>query len=205
MPLYSYLFIFFIISACLILSLILQKCKVTKSYYLPFLLPGVLFVLIIYANLFLFCTIKYFWVPFAVAIIGIGGAVLCGAAAKAAGIRFFSDKLNLAILAAYLMGAASIVISNAIVFSINGFKYSGEDFWFNFLIVGGGTALIWFSFKFIFFFAMVWLLDACLKEEKADEGDLPLLKLTKNTIKFAVIILGITPAIVNSMRFFFGI
>ena len=114
-----YFLAFFITFGCLVLSLLLQKYKAVKSYHLPFFSLGVLFILIVYAILFLNCTIAHFWVPFAVAIIGIGGAALFGIAVKAAGshdfskkmnLTIFSDKLNLTILAAHLMDATSTVI-----------------------------------------------------------------------------------------------
>jgi uncharacterized membrane protein len=199
MPAYYYNLIFLIISACLILFLLLQKCKVIKSYYPPFLLLGGLSVLVVYTILFLNCTVAHFWVPFAVVAVGIGGAVLFGRAAKAAGSRIFSDKLNLTILAAYLMNAASIVIS------IDVFGYVEKHFFTAFLFELIGTALIMFPLMFIIFFAAVWLLETLFKDEKVYEGDLPLLMVVKNSIKIMVIGFGLLPAIFISMRLFFGV
>jgi uncharacterized membrane protein len=195
-----YFFIFFITSACLVLSLLLQKYKAVSSYHLPFLSLGGFFIVIVYAILFLNCTAAYFWVPFAVAIIGIGGAVLFGMAAKAAGSQIFSDKLNLTILAAHLMDAASTVIG------IEVFGYVEKHVLPVYLIELTGTAFIMFPLKLIIFFAAVWLLDVGLKaEEKDKDKDNENITLIKNAVKFVVIILGLAPAIRNSIRLLFGV
>ncbi|MCL2142553.1 MAG: DUF63 family protein [Methanimicrococcus sp.] len=200
-----YFSVFFITLACLVLSLILQKYKAVQSFHLPFLSLGVLFILIVYVILFLNCSIAHFWVPFAVAFVGIGGAVLFGMAAKAAGSQFFSDKLNLTIfsdklnltiLAAHLMDATSTVIG------IEVFGYVEKHVLPAYLIDVTGTALIMYPLKFIVFFAAVWILDVGLKVEEKDKENM---NFIKNAIKFVIIILGLGPAIRNSIRLFFGI
>lgn len=196
-----YFFVFLVTALCLIATLLLQKFKVVKTFHLPYAALGCLFILVVYWTLFSVGTVASWWVPFAVATVGIGAAVVVWVVAKKAGSTLFSDKMNLTILAAHLMDATSTVIG------IEVFGYVEKHVVPAFLIELTGTALVMYPLKLVIFFLVVWLLDKVL--EKAIEGendkDKEQMGQIKNAIKFVIIILGLAPGIRNSIRLFFGI
>ncbi len=196
-----YFFVFLVTAVCLIATLLLQKFKAVKSFHLPYALLGCLFILIVYWVLFSVGTVANWWVPFAVAIVGIGAAAVVGLVAKKAGSDIFSDKMNLMILAAHLMDATSTVIG------IEVFGYVEKHVVPAFLIELTGTALIMYPLKLIIFFLVVWLLDKVLEKaiESENAKDREQMGQIKNAIKFVIIILGLAPGIRNSIRLFFGI
>ncbi|WNY23474.1 hypothetical protein MmiHf6_07810 [Methanimicrococcus hongohii] len=196
-----YFFVFLLTAACLGVSLLLQKYKAVKSFHLPYALMGCLFILIVYFILFSVGTVANWWVPFAVAIIGIGAAAIVGIVAKKAGSALFSDKMNLMILASHLMDATSTVIG------IEVFGYVEKHVVPAYLIELTGTALIMYPLKLIIFFLVVYMLDVVLEKAMAGESDKEKGQMgqIKNAIKFVIIILGLAPGIRNSIRLFFGI
>ncbi|MDR0767882.1 MAG: DUF63 family protein [Methanosarcinales archaeon] len=196
-----YFFVFLVTAACLGASLLLQKYNAVKSFHQPYVLMGCLFIAAVYLVLFSVGTVANWWVPFAVAVIGIGIAVVFGLIAKKAGSKIFSDKMNLTILAAHMIDAASTVIGMEI------FGYYEKHVVPAYLIDLTGTALVMFPLKFIIFFLVVWALDIMLEKATADENDKEKEQMgqIKNAIKFVVIILGLAPGIRNSIRLFFGI
>lgn len=196
-----YFFVFLLTAACLIFSLLLQRYKAVRSFHLPYALLGGLFIVIVYAVLFDVGTIANWWVPFAVALVGIGAAALVGIAARKAGSAIFSDKMNLMILAAHLMDATSTVIG------IEVFGYVEKHVVPAFLIELTGTALIMYPLKLIIFLLVVWLLDKGLEKAVAEDDpkEKEQIGQIKNAIKFVIIILGLAPGIRNSIRLFFGI
>lgn len=196
-----YFFVFLVTAVCLIATLLLQKFKAVKSFHLPYAAFGCFFILIVYWVLFSVGTVAHWWVPFAVAIVGIGAAAVVGPVAKKAGSAIFSDKMNLMILAAHLMDATSTVIG------IEVFGYVEKHVVPAFLIELTGTALVMYPLKLIIFFLVVWLLDKVLEKaiESENDKDKEQMGQIKNAIKFVIIILGLAPGIRNSIRLFFGI
>ena len=196
-----YFSVFLITVTCLIFTLLLQKYKLVPSFHLPFAALGCLFIIGVYAVLFAVGTVVYWWVPFAVAAIGLGVAGLFGFAAKKIGSPIFSDKLNLMILAAHLMDATSTVIG------IEVFGYYEKHVLPAYLIELTGTAFVMYPLKLAIFFLVVWLLDKGLEKamESESEKEKEQVGQVKNAIKFVIIILGLAPAIRNSIRLFFGI
>ncbi|MDV0444917.1 hypothetical protein MmiAt1_04650 [Methanimicrococcus sp. At1] len=196
-----YFFVFLVTAACLIFSLVLQKFKAVKSFHMPYAVLGCIFIVIVYWVLFSVGTVVNWWVPFAVAAVGIGAALLVGAAAKAAGSTIFSDKTNLMLLAAHMMDATSTVIG------IEVFGYIEKHVVPAFLIELTGTALVMYPLKLIIFVLVVWLLDKGLEKAVAGENEAEKEQIgqIKNAIKFVIIILGLAPGIRNSIRLFFGV
>lgn len=196
-----YFFVFLVTALCLIATLLLQKVKAVKSFHLPYAALGCLFILIVYWVLFSVGTVAHWWVPFAVAIVGIGAAAVTGLIAKKAGSTIFSDKMNLMILAAHLMDATSTVIG------IEVFGYVEKHVVPAFLIELTGTALVMYPLKLIIVLLVFWLLDKVLEKaiESENSKDREQMGQIKNAIKFVIIILGLAPGIRNSIRLFFGI
>jgi Predicted membrane protein len=76
-----------------------------------------------------------------------------------------------------------------------------------YLIELTGTAFVMYPLKLAIFFLVVWLLDKGLEKamESESEKEKEQVGQVKNAIKFVIIILGLAPAIRNSIRLFFGI
>ena len=196
-----YFFVFLVTAACLIFALLLQKYKLVKTFHLPYSALGILFILIVYAVLFSVCEIVNWYVPFAVALVGIAAALIVGIIAQKAGSPLFSDKMNLTILAAHMMDATSTVIG------IEVFGYVEKHVLPAYLIELTGSAYVMYPLKIAIFLIVVLLLDKGLESAAANENEKDRAQLgqIKNAIKFVIIILGIAPAIRNSIRLMFGI
>ena len=196
-----YFFVFLLTAACLIFALLLQKYKLVKTFHQPYATLGILFILIVYAVLFSVCTVVNWYVPFAVAAVGLGVALVVGLIAKKFDSPLFSDKMNLTILAAHMMDATSTVIG------IEVFGYIEKHVLPAYLIELTGSAYVMYPLKIAIFLLVVLLLDKGLESAAADESEKEKNQLTqiKNAIKFVIIILGVAPAIRNSIRLMFGI
>lgn len=196
-----YFFVFLVTAFCLVLSLLLQKSKVVSSFLIPYFASGCLFIATVYIVLFSGGTITNAWVPFAVALVGIGATLAFYFISKYAGSKIFTEPMNLFILAAHLMDATSTVIGIEI------FGYVEKHVVPAFLIELTGTALIMYPLKLVIFFLVVCLLDIGLEKalEEENDADKSQMGQIKNAIKFVIIILGLAPGIRNSIRLFFGI
>lgn len=196
-----YFFVFLLTAACLILSLMLQKYKLVKTFHGIYAGLGCLFILAVYAVLFSVCTAVNWWVPVAVAAVGLGSAAVIRLIAKKAGSPMFSDKMNLTILAAHMMDATSTVIG------IEVFGYIEKHVLPAYLIDLTGTAFVMYPLKIAIVLLVILLLDKGLEKaiENDSENDKTQMGQIKNAIKFVIIILGLAPAIRNSIRLFFGI
>jgi len=196
-----YFFVFLVTITCLAASLLLQKQGFVKTYHQPYTVLGCLFILIVCAVLLTVCTVAYWWVPFAVAGTGLLIFLLAEIISKKTTHSLFSDKMNLTILAVHMMDATSTVIG------IEVFGYIEKHVLPAYLIELTGTALVMYPLKLAIFLMVVLLLDKGLKKamENEDENDKEQMGQIKNAIKFVVIILGLAPAIRNSIRLLFGI
>ena len=196
-----YFFVFLLGASFLAASLLLQKFGAVKTFHLPYAALGCLSVLAACAVLFAACTVAHLWVPFAVAGIGLGITLIVGVVAKKTGSSLFSNKMNLTILAAHMLDAASTVVG------IEVFGYVEKHVLPAYLIELTGTAFVMFPLKFIIFLAVVLALDKALQKavENDSEEDKEQMGQIKEAIKFVVIVLGLAPAIRNSVRLFFGI
>jgi Predicted membrane protein len=196
-----YFFVFLLTAACLIFALLLQKYRIVKTFHQVYAALGILFILAVYTALFSVCAIANWYVPFAVIAVGLIITLAVGFIAKKTGSSIFSDKLNLTILAAHLMDATSTVIG------IEVFGYVEKHVLPAYLIELTGSAYVMYPLKLSIFLIVVLLLDKGLESAGADESekDKNQLEQIKNAIKFVIIILGIAPAIRNSIRLMFGI
>jgi len=196
-----YFFVFVLGAAALVASLLLQKYNVIKAYHQLYAVLGCFFVLAGCIVLFVSCPVAHWWVPFAVVGTGLGITLLVGLASKKAGNPIFSDKMNLMILAAHMMDAASTVIG------IEVFGYVEKHVLPAYLIELTGTAFVMFPLKLLIFLLVVLALDKVLPKamENEDEKEREQMGQIKNAVKFVVITLGLAPAIRNSLRLLFGI
>jgi len=196
-----YFFVFLVTAACLVFALLLQKYNYVKTFHQVYAALGMLFILVVYAVLFSVCTIANWYVPFAVGIVGISIVLIVYLIAKKFGSSIFSDKLNLMILGAHMMDATSTVIG------IEVFGYVEKHVLPAYLIELTGSAYVMYPLKIAIFLIVILLLDKGLESAAANENEKDRAQLgqIKNAIKFVIIILGIAPAIRNSIRLMFGI
>ncbi|WNY27306.1 DUF63 family protein [Methanolapillus ohkumae] len=193
-----YFFVFLVTVLCLLVSLLLQKFKFVPSFHRPFAAIGCFLAVAVFGVLFVTNDVAHWWVPIAVVGVGFTLTALFGLAAKKLGSTIYSDKLNLSILMAHLMDATSTVIG------IEVFGYYEKHVLPSYLIDLTGSALVMYPLKIAIFMIVVWILDKGLDAESTGE-DKDQLETIKNAIKFVIIILGLAPAIRNSLRVFFGI
>ena len=196
-----YFFVFLVTAVCLVFALLLQKYNYVKTFHQVYAALGILFILVVYAVLFSVCTIANWYVPFAVGIVGISIVLIVYLIAKKFGSSIFSDKLNLMILGAHMMDATSTVIG------IEVFGYVEKHVLPAYLIELTGSAYVMYPLKIAIFLIVILLLDKGLESAAANENEKDRAQLgqIKNAIKFVIIILGIAPAIRNSIRLMFGI
>ncbi|MCL2550475.1 MAG: DUF63 family protein [Methanimicrococcus sp.] len=197
-----YFFVFLLVAVSLAAALLLEKYKFVKTFRQPYTVFGCLFILIVCIILFTVCTVASWWVPFAVAGTGLGILLLARLIPpQRAGKSIFLNQMNLTILAAHMMDATSTVIG------IEFFGYFEKHVLPAYLIELTGTAFVMYPLKLFIFLLVVLLLDKGLEKaiENDDETDKEQMGQIKNAIKFVIIILGLAPAIRNSIRLFFGI
>jgi uncharacterized membrane protein len=132
------------------------------------------------------------WVLFAV--IGIAG-VLVGiiyAMAVKFDIPFLTEKLNCAVLAAHLLDAASSFIGIDIL------GYTGKHVLEGLIVKYTGTAAGMFPLKLCILVPILYVLDTQFREN-AEEIEL------KNLVLLALLVIGLAPAVRNTLRLVLGV
>lgn len=199
-PPLSYLFItpliFFLVFGCclavLVLSVIparytrLKGCAVTHV----FALIGLLWFCGALAILLATQPLAAPWVPLAVC--GIAGAVLSALylLARAGNVQFLTTRLNLAVVGAHLLDAASSVIG------IDLFGYTGKHVLESLIVKYTGTAAGMFPLKLGIILPVLYLLET---EMTAEARDL------KNLVLLALLVIGLAPAVRNTLRLMVGV
>ena len=189
--------IFFLLFGCCILLLILavqiaQARRVVNIQYTHvFGLFGLLWCLANLALLIWFASIEVPWVP--VAVIGIATALTGAIYALASkyNIRFLSDRLNLAVIAAHLLDATSSYIG------IDLLGYAGKHVIEGLIVEYTGTAAGMYLLKLGILLPVLYVLDTEFTEE--EEGALRYLVL------LALLMIGLAPAVRNTLRMMLGV
>ena len=202
-----YFVVFLIAFSSLIVSLALTHFKLTGSYHKVHAGIGCLFAVIVLGTLLTHCTITHAWVPAGVLA---GGVIVTIVIRLIAGLfretkyACFSRPENLAVLLAHALDATSTIIG------IECFGYYEKHVLPSFLIDLTGTSFVMYPLKILIWLVVICALDILLTEEgeentsgkKSMFSDIP---QTRNILKFAIIILGLAPAVRNTVRIFFGI
>jgi uncharacterized membrane protein len=183
--------IFFCCVAILILAVIVSRSTRIGDYTLIFGLIGIIWLI---ANLMILLrkeVVIASWVLFAV--IGISGLLLSVIYAIAArfGAHFLTDRLNVAVLAAHLLDASSSFIGIDIL------GYTGKHVIEGLIVTYAGTAAGMYPLKLGILVPILYLLDTQFTAEKE-------MKL-KNLVLLALIVIGLAPAVRNTLRMFFGV
>jgi uncharacterized membrane protein len=188
--------IFFLVFGCSILFLVLSVYLSRSGrlqghdFTLVFGLIGVLWCTGILLILVWAEVIVAPWVPFAV--IGIAGAIvsaLYGLAVKF-GLHYLTDRLSLAVIAAHLLDAASSVIG------IDFFGYTGKHVIEGFIVKYTGTAAGMFPLKLGILLPLLYLLET---QFTAEDQEL------KNLVLLALLLIGLAPAVRNTLRLTLGV
>lgn len=132
------------------------------------------------------------WVLFAV--IGLSGSILgvIYALASRFGLQFLIEKLNLAALAAHLLDASSSFIG------IDMLGYTGKHVIEGLIVTHTGTAAGMYPLKLGILVPVLYVLDTQFTE---DVEDMEL----KNLVLLALIVIGLAPAVRNTIRMMLGV
>ena len=185
-----YFLLFFCCVAILTISVELARSNKIKDYNVAFGLVGVLWLL---ANLTFLLTEEDIirpWVLFAVigfSSIILGGIYTVGLKLHA---KFLTESLNLSVLAAHLLDAASSYIGIDIL------DYSGKHVIEGIIVKYTGSAVGMFALKLGILIPVLYLLDT-----QFDEKDMEL----RNLVFLALIVIGLAPAVRNTLRMILGV
>ncbi len=130
------------------------------------------------------------WVLFAV--IGISGIILLVIYIIGAkfGMNFLTEKLNVSILAAHLLDASSSYIG------IDKLGYSGKHVIEGIIVKYVGSAAGMYPLKFVILIPVLYLLDTQFDEKERE---------LKNLVLLALLVIGLAPAVRNTLRMMFGV
>ncbi|MDI6886653.1 MAG: DUF63 family protein [archaeon] len=189
--------IFFLLFFCCVTILILSV-KLSRSqkrrgydYTLIFGLIGFIWLIATLTILLGKEDIVFGWVLFAV--IGISGLLISVIYAIAAsfGAHFLTDRLNVAVLAAHLLDASSSFIGIDIL------GYTGKHVIEGLIVTYAGTAAGMYPLKLGILAPILYLVDT----QFTDEAEIEL----KNLVLLALIVIGLAPAVRNTLRMMLGV
>ena len=185
-----YFLIFFCCVAILVILRVLSGPNRINDYVVVFGLIGVLWFI---ANMILLLrneAIVNLWVLFAV--IGISGMIMLviyvvGAKLHA---KFLTESLNVSVLAAHLLDASSSYIG------IDFLGYHGKHVIEGMIVQYTGSAAGMFLLKLGILMPVLYLLDICFGEREIE---------LKNLVLLALIVIGLAPAVRNTLRMILGV
>ncbi|NAT10770.1 hypothetical protein C4E22_04370 [ANME-1 cluster archaeon AG-394-G06] len=185
-----YFLIFFCCVAILVILRVLSGPNRINDYVMVFGLIGVLWFI---ANMILLLrndVIVNVWVLFAV--IGISGMIMLviyiiGAKLHA---KFLTESLNVSVLAAHLLDASSSYIG------IDFLGYHGKHVIEGMIVQYTGSAAGMFLLKLGILMPVLYLLDICFDEREIE---------LKNLVLLALIVIGLAPAVRNTLRMILGV
>jgi uncharacterized membrane protein len=186
-----YFLLFFCCVAILTLSVKLSRSKIRDyNYNVPFCLVGVLWLFI---NLIILLEKEEIILPWVLfAVIGISGMLLLviyGMAAKF-GVNFLTEKLNVSVLAAHLLDASSSYIG------IDLLGYSGKHVIEGIIVKYTGSAAGMYLLKLGILIPVLYLLETQFDEKERE---------LKNLVLLALLVIGLAPAVRNTLRMVLGV
>jgi uncharacterized membrane protein len=187
-----YFLLFFCCVAILALSVKLSRSNKIRdyNYNVPFCLVGVIWHFINLIILLENEEIILLWVLFAV--VGISGILLLviyGMAAKC-GVNFLTEKLNVSVLAAHLLDASSSYIGIDIL------GYSGKHVIEGIIVKYAGSAAGMYPLKLGILIPVLYLLETRFDEKERE---------LKNLVLLALLVIGLAPAVRNTLRMVLGV
>ncbi len=185
-----YFLIFFCCVAILVILKLLSGSNRINDYVVVFGLIGVLWFI---ANLIILLRneeLVNLWVLFAV--IGISGMIILviyvvGSKLHA---KFLTESLNVSVLTAHLLDASSSYIG------IDFLGYQGKHVIEGMIVQYTGSAAGMFLLKLGILIPVLYLLDICFDEREIE---------LKNLVLLALIVIGLAPAVRNTLRMILGV
>jgi uncharacterized membrane protein len=186
-----YFLLFFCCIAILTLSVKLSRSKIRDyNYNVPFCLVGVIWLVI---NLIILLENEEIILPWVLfAVVGISGILLLviyGIAAKF-GVNFLTEKLNVSVLAAHLLDASSSYIGIDIL------GYSGKHVIEGIIVKYAGSAAGMYPLKLGILIPVLYLLETRFDEKERE---------LKNLVLLALLVIGLAPAVRNTLRMVLGV
>jgi len=188
--------IYFLLFSCCVSILTISRSNkkirdYVKNYNVPFGLLGVIWFFVNMTILLRKEEILLPWVFFAV--IGISGIILLVIYAIGVkfGMDFLTEKLNVSVLAAHLLDASSSFIG------IDLLGYSGKHVIEGIIVKYTGSAAGMYLLKLGILIPVLYMLRTHF--EKEEEREL------KNIVLLALIVIGLAPAVRNTLRMVFGV
>jgi uncharacterized membrane protein len=187
-----YFLLFFCCIAILTLSVTLSRSNKIRdyNYNVPFCLVGVIWLVI---NLIILLEDEEIILPWVLfAVVGISGILLLviyGIAAKF-GVNFLTEKLNVSVLAAHLLDASSSYIG------IDLLGYSGKHVIEGIIVKYAGSAAGMYPLKLGILIPVLYLLETRFDEKERE---------LKNLVLLALLVIGLAPAVRNTLRMVLGV
>ena len=188
---FIYVLMFVITVVFLIISIKLQRLGIVNDWKMAFGVAGILWTLV---NMGILLSVLRITNPAALIVIfllGAGLTMLIYMVAKVTGHTIFTQRINVSILFVHLLDASS---------TFYGMKFLGyyeKHVVPTFLIDLAGTSSIMFPLKLIVFIPVIYILETQFND---DEETMHL----KDVLKLTIIILGLAPAIRNTVRMVLG-
>jgi uncharacterized membrane protein len=187
-----YFVVFAVTIVCLWLSIRLQKTGLVKDYHIIF--AGFGFVWF-FANLLVllhFENVVNAYVPFFVIGTGTGLTFAFYLVARRFKSSIFTNPLNLSVLLVHLMDASSTYVG------VDKLGYYEKHVLPSYLIKLTGTALVMYPLKLTIFIGVLYLLDTQFEDDERSRN-------MKMLIKMVILVLGLSPAVRNTIRMTLGI
>ena len=191
-----YFVVFAVTISALLLALALERNGKIKDYHRYFFAEGIAWTLVNIAILLYIGEVKH--LDYAIAILSLGllstGAVYL--VSRQFSFAVLTNRLNISILFAHLLDASSTYVG------MDWLGYYEKHVVPTFFIDMAGNftdhpALVMYPLKLLVFIPVFYLLDNQLDNEK-DRKLLPLMKL-------AILVLGLSPAVRNTLRILMGV
>lgn len=188
---FIYVLMFVITVVLLIISIKLQRSGIVNDWKMAFGVAGILWTLV---NLGILLSVLQITNPAAlivVFLIGTGLTMMIYMVAKVTGQTIFTQRINVSILLVHLLDASSTF------YGMKFLGYTEKHVVPTFLIDLAGTSSIMFPLKLMVFIPVIYVLETQFND---DEESMHL----KDVLKLTIIILGLAPAIRNTIRMVLG-
>ncbi|VVB85826.1 Uncharacterised protein [uncultured archaeon] len=191
-----YFFIFFVTITLLVVAIFLQRKGIVKDYHPFFGYAGVAWTLINIAALLTVGTIKNPVPAAAILTLGVISTGIVYAVSRMINFKLLTDKLNISILFTHLLDASSTFVG------IDWLGYYEKHVVPTLFIdtLGKYTdhpSFVMYPLKLLVFIPVLYMLDYRFDAEKE--------KKLINLMKLAILVLGLSPAIRNTLRLLMGV
>jgi uncharacterized membrane protein len=191
-----YFVVFAVTISILLLALALERNGIIKEYHGFFCAGGIAWTLVNIAILLYTGEVKHLNYAIAILTLGILTTGLVYLVSWQLNFAILTDRLNISILFAHLLDASSTYVG------MDWLHYYEKHFVPTFFIDLAGNftdhpALVMYPLKLIVFIPIFYMLDSKINDEK-EKKILPLMKLV-------ILVLGLSPAVRNTLRIMMGV